>query len=93
VAEPASGPARSCRCCGAALRRTFVDLGMSPLCERYVPAEKLNDVEPFYPLRVYACEECFLFQMDEYLTSVTLGELARTRTTVRKRKKRRRRQS
>ena len=32
-------------------------------------------------------------QMDAYLTSVTLGELARTRTAVRKRKKRRRRQS
>ena len=32
-------------------------------------------------------------QMDEYLNRVTLGELARTRTTSRKRKKRRRRQS
>ena len=66
--EPASSPARGCRCCGAALRRTFVDLGMSPLCERYVTEEKLNEMEPFYPLHVFACEECFLFQIDEYVT-------------------------
>lgn len=41
---------------------------MSPLCERYVSAEKLNEMEPFHPLRVYDCEYCFLFQIDEYLS-------------------------
>jgi len=40
----------ACRSCGAPLRSTFVDLGMSPLCESYLPAEKLNQMEPFYPL-------------------------------------------
>ena len=30
----------SCRFCAAPLRHTFVDLGMSPLCESYVPAER-----------------------------------------------------
>jgi hypothetical protein len=33
----------------APLRRTFVDLGMSPLCESYVPARRLSSMEPFYP--------------------------------------------
>ena len=28
-----------CRLCGAQLTHTFVDLGMSPLCESYVPEE------------------------------------------------------
>ena len=31
-----------CRFCGASLRRTFVDLGMSPLCETYPSAADLN---------------------------------------------------
>ena len=41
-----------CRFCSAPLRHTFVDLGMSPLCESYVPAERLGAMEPFYPLHV-----------------------------------------
>ena len=34
---------------------TFVDLGMSPLCESYLPAERL-DAETFYPLHVRICD-------------------------------------
>ena len=52
-----------CRFCGAFLRHTFVDLGMSPLCESYVSFEQLNEMEPFYPLHVYVCEKCFLVQL------------------------------
>jgi SAM-dependent methyltransferase len=55
--------------CGTPLRRTFVDLGMSPLCESYVPAEKLNQMEPFYPLHVYVCERCFLVQLEQYVSA------------------------
>jgi SAM-dependent methyltransferase len=58
----------NCRSCGAALKDTFVDLGMSPLCESYVPAEALNHVEAFYPLHVWVCRECLLVQLDEYVT-------------------------
>jgi 2-polyprenyl-3-methyl-5-hydroxy-6-metoxy-1,4-benzoquinol methylase len=57
-----------CMCCGAPLRHTFVDLGMSPLCESYVPAEKLHQMEPFYPLHVYVCEKCFLVQLEEFVS-------------------------
>lgn len=46
---------------------TFIDLGMSPLCESYVPGERLNQMEPFYPLCVYVCHECFLVQLQEYV--------------------------
>ena len=56
----------SCRFCGAGLRRTFVDLGMSPLCETYPSAADLNRGELYYPLRVYVCERCFLVQLEEY---------------------------
>ena len=45
-----------CRFCDSPLRHTFVDLGVSPLCESYVSAEGLNRMEPFYPLHVYVCD-------------------------------------
>lgn len=56
-----------CRSCGMQLEHTFVDLGMSPLCESYVSLEGLNQMEPFYPLHVYVCHNCFLVQLEEYV--------------------------
>jgi hypothetical protein len=58
----------NCLFCGTGLRYTFVDLGMSPPCESYRSLKQLNEVEPFYPLRVYVCEECFLVQLQEYIS-------------------------
>ena len=58
----------NCRFCDTPLHHTFVDLGMSPLCESYVPADRLNHGEAFYPLHVFVCEECFLVQLDEYVS-------------------------
>src|SRR3954464_11012241 len=57
-----------CRFCDALLKHTLVDLGMSPLCESYVSAERKNQMEPFYPLHVYICEHCFLAQLDEFVS-------------------------
>ena len=56
-----------CRFCSGPLRHTFVDLGMSPLCESYVPAERLGEMEPFYPLHVRVCERCLLVQLEEFV--------------------------
>ena len=56
-----------CRLCGADLTHTFVDLGMSPLCESYVSAERLDDAESFYPLHVRLCESCLLVQLPAYV--------------------------
>ena len=55
-----------CRFCGAGLQRTFVDLGMSPLCETYPSAADLNQGEVYYPLHIYVCEKCWLVQLEEY---------------------------
>lgn len=57
-----------CRFCGTMLRNTLVDLGMSPLCESYLSAGQLNQMEPFYPLHVYVCERCYLAQIEEYVS-------------------------
>lgn len=58
--------AKPCRFCGAALERTFIDLGTSPLCETYPSVSDLSRAEVFYPLHVYVCERCFLVQLEEY---------------------------
>ena len=33
-----------------------------------MPADKVNDMEPFYPLHVWVCEKCLLVQLDEYVS-------------------------
>src|SRR6516162_8805253 len=57
-----------CRLCGTRLTRTFVDLGMSPLCESYVPENRLDVAEIFYPLHVRICEACLLVQLPAYVS-------------------------
>jgi SAM-dependent methyltransferase len=58
-----------CRFCGSPLRHTFVDLGMSPLCESYLSRDQLNGMEPFYPLHALVCGECFLVQVESYVSA------------------------
>ena len=67
VAEKIS-PVACCRFCNAPLTRTFVDLGMSPLCQSFVPPANQNAVELFYPLHVYLCDQCKLVQLEEYVS-------------------------
>jgi len=55
-----------CRFCGSRLDVVFADLGMSPLANSYVPPERANAMEPFYPLRALVCRECLLVQLEEF---------------------------
>jgi len=57
-----------CRFCGAPLEAVFADLGMSPLANSYLPPERANSAEPFYPLRALVCGTCFLVQLEEFET-------------------------
>jgi hypothetical protein len=56
--------AATCRSCAAVLQHTFVDLGVTPLCESYVSPERYGEAEPFYPLRAYVCASCYLVQLE-----------------------------
>jgi len=56
-----------CRFCATELRHTFVDLGMSPLCQKHVEPEDVSRMEPFYPLHVWVCHACFLVQLEEFV--------------------------
>src|SRR3954451_9966716 len=58
---------RPCRLFGNTLVHTFVDLGMTPLCESFVAPEDLDAMEPYYPLRPELCHECFLVQLPEFV--------------------------
>ena len=60
-------PGLKCRFCDTPLRYSFVDLGMSPLCQSVVRPEDYNKPETFYPLHAFVCHECFLVQLDEYV--------------------------
>ena len=40
---------------------------MSPLCESYIPADRTDDPEVFYPLHVRLCGECLLVQLPAYV--------------------------
>ncbi|HTS14913.1 MAG TPA: class I SAM-dependent methyltransferase [Candidatus Sulfotelmatobacter sp.] len=64
----ATAAAPACRFCGTALTHTLVDLGMSPLCESFLAADQLDQMEPFYPLHVRVCPSCLLVQLPAYVT-------------------------
>ena len=59
-------PRPACRLCGQPLARSFVDLGMSPLSNRFLAADQLGAMEPFYPLHAYVCDGCLLVQLEEF---------------------------
>lgn len=56
-----------CRQCHAPLSTTFIDLGMSPLCESFLPADQTDQMEPYFPLHALVCGGCFLVQLKEYV--------------------------
>jgi hypothetical protein len=57
-----------CRLCGASPTSSFVDLGMSPLCESYLMADETDAPETFYPLHVLLCQECLLVQLPAHVS-------------------------
>ena len=57
----------NCRLCNTTLKSTFVDLGMSPLCESFLTKNQIDGMEPYYPLHTVVCSSCFLVQLQEYV--------------------------
>lgn len=67
-----------CRFCDTPLKHLVVDLGKSPLCESFLTADQLNQMEPFYPLQAFVCDNCFLVQVLEHVSGeeIFTGEYA-----------------
>jgi SAM-dependent methyltransferase len=65
-AEPLAAPPQArhtCRSCDVPIAHLFADLGSSPLANAYPTEEEIERQEPFYPLRVFVCDRCFLVQL------------------------------
>jgi SAM-dependent methyltransferase len=59
-----AGP--TCRSCGAALRDTFLDLGLQPLANSFLTRDELaRGAERRYPLHARVCAKCLLVQVDD----------------------------
>lgn len=54
-----------CRICGSKDLHLFLDLGLSPLANRFLERDQLNEEEPIFPLDVFFCRDCTLVQLRE----------------------------
>ena len=61
-----------CRLCGETLHTVFADLGATPLANSYLRLEQLGQMEPYYPLRVFVCERCWLAQVESVVSTHTI---------------------
>jgi SAM-dependent methyltransferase len=63
--RPASDTIPDCRSCGSPAMIPILDLGETPLADRLLTAEDLDQPEFFAPLKVVFCQECSLVQISE----------------------------
>jgi len=61
-----------CRLTNAPLDHVFLDLGMSPLSNSFLRPESINEMEPFYPLKVFISSESLLVQIPELERAETI---------------------
>lgn len=54
---------KRCRMCKSTDIKKFLDLGFSPPSDNFLTEEQLNFQEIHYPLNVYICKSCGLFQL------------------------------
>ena len=55
----------TCRACGASSLQPVLSLGHTPLANRLLTAEQLNEPEPTFPLDLVFCSNCTLVQITE----------------------------
>ncbi len=55
-----------CRHCGSALRLPFLDLGSAPPSNAYLTEAQLRAPEAWFPLRLLACDACWLVQTEDH---------------------------
>jgi len=61
-----------CRHCKTQLTETILDLGTAPPSNAYITQDGLNSVEPYYPLRILVCTNCWLVQTEDFADAETL---------------------
>ena len=53
----------NCQICNSNKLHKFLSLGHQPPSDKFLTEEKLNELEIYYPLDLYFCEECKLVQL------------------------------
>ena len=56
----------NCRHCQAPLSNVFADLQNSPPSNSFLTEKQIDEVESYFPLKIYSCDSCYLVQIDEY---------------------------
>jgi hypothetical protein len=64
-------PGATCRSCGAPLTKVVVDLGMTPISNAFIRADRSSFSERFYPLKSFVCDSCWLVQLEDFETPET----------------------
>jgi trans-aconitate methyltransferase len=62
----------TCRFCANPLSKVFLDLGSAPLSNAFLTEKALNEPEPFYPLKLFTCDKCWLVQLEEVQSRATV---------------------
>lgn len=61
-----------CRFCKEELTTVFANLNMAPIVNNYIKPEYISREEIYYPLVIYACNECLLVQTQDFNPSEQL---------------------
>ncbi len=56
----------NCRHCNHPLQHVFLDLGFAPPSNAYLTEADLHRPEPYYPLKLFVCDQCWLVQTEDY---------------------------
>jgi len=56
----------NCRHCDSPLEHPFLDLGYAPPSNAYLTEQDLTKPEPYYPLKLLVCTNCWLVQTEDY---------------------------
>lgn len=58
------GKINNCRFCKSTILETYLDLGFTPLADRFLSKNQLDEPEKYYPLVVVLCKNCGLSQLN-----------------------------
>ncbi len=67
MTKPMRVRGETCRFCKSENLYSFVDLGVTPLCQRHVTPAMFNEPEGTWPLQANVCADCHLAQLREYV--------------------------
>lgn len=58
-----------CRACSSRDCKIIVDLGAAPPSNAFLVGEQLNNVEAYYPLKIFVCRKCWLVQTQDFFAA------------------------